>query len=235
MNEYGTVLENVDLKKYNSYGIGGKTRFLIKVYPDKIKELIQYLNKEHIKWYILGNGTNVILPDEDFNGVILKLDYFNKLEITNDILTVGAGLNLSYVLKKVFSQGYTNMVNLCGIPGTIGAAVIGNAGSFGSCIFDFLESVTILDEEQNIKTLKKTDIDYGYRYTEFKKQKNIILEVKLKLAQGDIQECTKIWQEHMAKRKATQPLGTKNAGSVFKNPKENSAGQLIEAGSPSKF
>ncbi len=228
MNEYGLVYENVDLKKYNSYGVGGHAKYLIKPNKDKLKALLEYLEKENIPYYILGSGTNVILPDEDFKGAIIKLDNFNDFKIENDELSAGSGLLLSKVINESFKEGYTNLVNLYGIPGCLGAAIIGNVGSFGSSIFDFVKSVKILDENKEIKVLKKEDIFYTYRSTEFKNRKVIILGATLKLIKGNMALCQKTWQENMAKRKKTQPLDTKNAGSVFKNPEGYAAGKLIE-------
>ena len=228
MNEYGEVLENVSLKEYNSYGVGGKARFVIKVFPDKIIDLLKYLKNNNIPWYVLGSGTNVLLPDNDFSGVIIKLDKLNKMTIKDNVVKAESGLLLSSVIQKLLKESFVNMVNLYGIPGTIGAAVIGNVGSFSSSIFDDLISVKFIDENNQIVELKKEQIKYSYRMSEFKERKVIILEASFHITKGSSKEAEAIWKANMQKRKLTQPLGTKNAGSVFKNPQGYSAGKLIE-------
>ena len=228
MREYGTVLENVDLKKYNTYGIGGTAKYLIM--PDSLKDLqnlLAFLQQEKRPWYILGSGSNVILPDTDFNGVIIKLDHLNNYSVHKDIITVGAGITLGEMVNKMLADGYTNYANLLGIPGLLGGAIIGNAGANGTNIFDNLLSVTIL-RDGNIVELKKDDINYDYRYTEFKNTQAIILEAKFQGIKGNVAMAKEMVKENLERRKNTQPLGTKNAGSVFKNPSNFAAGYLIE-------
>lgn len=229
MNNFGIVLENVDLKKYNTYGIGGKSRYLvIPKSVDKLKELLQYLKDINMPWYVLGSGSNVILPDDDFSGVIIKLDQLNNYNVKNDIITVESGILLGNLVTKMLEDGYINYSPLMGIPGTLGGAIIGNAGAYGKTIFDDLISVTVIDEYGNCKTLKKDNINYQYRYTEFKNAKNIIVNAEIKGIKGNIIKAKEQIKENMQKRLATQPLEFKNAGSVFQNPINQSAGHIIE-------
>ena len=228
MREYGTVFENVDLKKYNTYGIGGRAKYL--VMPDSLRQLqdlLAFLQQEKMSWYILGGGSNVILSDTDFNGVIIKLDHLNNYSVNKDIITVGAGITLGEMVNKMLADGYTNYANLLGIPGLLGGAIIGNAGANGTNIFDNLLSVTIL-RDGNIVELKKDDINYDYRYTEFKNTQAIILEAKFQGIKGNVAMAKEMVKENLQRRKNTQPVGTKNAGSVFKNPSNFAAGYLIE-------
>lgn len=229
MNNFGIVLENADLKKYNTYGIGGKSRYLVMPKSvDKLKELLQYLKDINMPWYVLGSGSNVILPDDDFSGVIIKLDQLNNYKAKNDIITVESGILLGNLVTKMLEDGYINYSPLLGIPGTLGGAIIGNAGAYGKTIFDDLISVTVIDEYGNCKTLKKDNINYQYRYTEFKNTKNIILKAEIKGIKGNIIKAKEQIKENMQKRLATQPLEFKNAGSVFQNPINQSAGYIIE-------
>ena len=122
-----------------------------------------------------------------------------------------------------------------GIPGTLGGAIRGNAGCFGHEIFDYLEDVTIIDEDNEIVVLKKQDIKYGYRYSEFKERNVIILKATLKLELGDVKKTKQEIKEHQEYRKNTQPIDAKNAGSVFKNPEGLSAGKLIDEASLKGF
>ena len=229
MKEYGEVKEFVDLKKYNTYGIGGISKYL--VMPEDIDELstlIKYLNKENIPWYVLGGGSNVILPDEDFDGVIIKLDKLNRVVIDNDIITAEAGISLGMFVNTLLDHGFVNYAHLMGIPGTLGGAIVGNAGAYNVSIFDYLISVSIIDADGNKKILNKEDIKYDYRYTEFKGKNSIVVAASFKGIYGDVAFAREQIQLNLEKRRNTQPLEYKNAGSVFKNPPEYSAGYLIE-------
>ena len=223
------VLESVDLKKYNTYGIGGIAKYLVSPSNvDDLEYLLKYLNEQNTFWYILGGGSNVILPDEDFNGVIIRLDKLDEFSIDGDIITAGAGISLGKFVKNMLDNGFTNYGALSGIPGLLGGAIIGNAGAYGVSVFDYLINVTIMDDLGNIRVLEKSDIKYDYRYTEFKGGKNIIVAATFQGIRGDVAEELEKISDNMAKRRSTQPLEYKNAGSVFKNLPRASAGYLIE-------
>ena len=229
MKEYGEVKEFVDLKKYNTYGIGGISKYLVMPEDiDDLSSLIKYLNKDGIPWYVLGGGSNVILPDEDFDGVIIKLDKLNRVVIDNDIITAESGVSLGMFVNTLLDHGFVNYAHLMGIPGTLGGAIVGNAGAYNVSIFDYLISVSIIDADGNKKILNKEDIKYDYRYTEFKGKNSIVVAASFKGIYGDVALVREQIQLNLEKRRNTQPLEYKNAGSVFKNPPEYSAGYLIE-------
>ncbi len=229
MKEYGEVKEFVDLKKYNTYGIGGISKYLVMPEDiDDLSSLIKYLNKEGIPWYVLGGGSNVILPDEDFDGAIIKLDKLNRVVIDNDIITAESGVSLGMFVNTLLDHGFVNYAHLMGIPGTLGGAIVGNAGAYNVSIFDYLISVSIIDADGNKKILNKEDIKYDYRYTEFKGKNSIVVAASFKGIYGDVALVREQIQLNLEKRRNTQPLEYKNAGSVFKNPPEYSAGYLIE-------
>ena len=229
MKEYGEVKEFVDLKKYNTYGIGGISKYLVMPEDiDDLSSLIKYLNKDGIPWYVLGGGSNVILPDEDFDGAIIKLDKLNRVVIDNDIITAESGVSLGMFVNTLLDHGFVNYAHLMGIPGTLGGAIVGNAGAYNVSIFDYLISVSIIDADGNKKILNKEDIKYDYRYTEFKGKNSIVVAASFKGIYGDVALVREQIQLNLEKRRNTQPLEYKNAGSVFKNPPEYSAGYLIE-------
>ena len=229
MKEYGKVLENVDLKKYNTYGIGGIARFLVSPYSvTHLQGLLEYLNSNNIPWYILGGGSNVILPDDDFAGAIISLKKIDQYEVEKDVINVGAGICLGVMVKKMLDDGFTNYGSLMGIPGLLGGAIVGNAGAYGISIFDYLISVTVMDRNGNISILKKDDIKYDYRYTELKNNGVIVIAASFLGIKGSVAEELEKIEDNMQKRKSTQPLEYKNAGSVFRNPPNFSAGYLIE-------
>ena len=229
MNEFGSVLENVDLKKYNTYGIGGIAKYM--VFPsneEKLVKLLDYIKNEKMSWYILGGGSNVLLPDEDYNGVIINLKELNNYEFDKDIINAESGISLGKLVNVMLDAGYTNLSSLMGIPGLLGGAIIGNAGAYGTSIFDYIISVKFIDEDGNIKELNKEEIKYDYRWTEFKEKKVIVLSAKIKCINGPVAEAKEKIKENLEKRRKSQPLEYKNAGSVFRNPPSHAAGYLIE-------
>lgn len=229
LNKFGEVIENADLTNYNSYGIHAKTKYLIK--PDNIdnlNELIKYLNSEKINYYILGGGTNIILPDNTFDGVIITLEKLNKLNIINNIVEAEAGIFLSKLVIESINNSLKGLEYLALIPGSLGGALYGNAGVKEYSIYDHLKNITVLRNNEII-TIEKKDIDYSYRNTMFKKSKDIIIKATFKLDNGNIDELKDIVKENRIKRLNTQPLEYKNAGSVFKNPEGDFAGRLIES------
>lgn len=229
LKKYGDLLENVDLKKYNTYGIGGYSKYLLKPYDIKsLKETLDYLKNHDMPYYLLGKGSNIILPDEDFEGVIIRLDNLNRITFKENMVEVEAGCSLASLVSEALTLSYVNLSFAQNIPGTVGAAILGNAGCYHHEIFDYIKDITILDKDGNIKTLPKEKITYGYRTTNLGKEKNIVLKATFILEKGDVEEAKKEVQLNFQKRQATQPLNTKNAGSVFKNPPDVAAGKLIE-------
>ena len=223
------ILSNVDLKKYNTYGIGGTAKHLVSPSNiDELKNILKKINEENLKMFILGGGSNIILPDEDFDGIVIRLDNLDEFLVDEDIITVGSGIYLSKFVKNMLDNGFTNYGALSGIPGLLGGAIVGNAGAYGTTIFDYLIDVTVMDELGNIKVLKKSDIKYGYRFTELKGGKRIVIGATFQGIKGNVKEELEKIKENMNKRKNTQPLEYKNAGSVFKNPVSGSAGYFIE-------
>lgn len=229
MKNYGELLENESLKKYNTYKIGGKAKYLIKPYNiSSLKKFLQYLNNKKIKYLLLGKGSNVILPDENYNGVVILLDKLNKIEIKDNLVSVEAGTILNDLINKCINNNLGGLENLYGIPGTVGGAIVGNAGCNKSEISDNLIEITYL-KNGNIITKNKKDCLFEYRKSEFKNKDDIIiLSAKFLLEYKDKEDMKQTIKNNIIKRKENQPLEYPNAGSVFKNPINNSAGKLID-------
>ena len=220
-------VENANLKQYNTYRINTMARFMYEPENvEELKDLLKNLKDKNIKYYILGGGSNVILPDENFDGAIIKLA-LKDLETKDDIAFVGAGYNLNSFIKKTIDEGYTNLASLYGIPGTVGGAIRGNAGANGSEIFDDLLSVLVL-QDNDVKLINAYNIEHSYRYTSFKENNDIIFGGVFKLEKGNTKKAWEIINENLEKRKNSQPLEYPSAGSVFKNPDGLSAGKLID-------
>ena len=227
MNEFVEKM-NIDLKKYNTYKIGGIAKYLIK--PKSVfdlKIIFDDLKSKNIPYLLLGGGSNVILPDTDFNGAIIKLDNLDEVIFKDGFCYAGAGINLNKLIKTCIDNGYVNLAKLYGIPGSLGGAVRGNAGCNNDEIFNHIISVLVYDDGI-LKFINKDNINYGYRETSFKKNNMIILGVILKIELGDANKAFEYIKEIFKDRISKQPLEYPNAGSVFKNPEGTSAGKLID-------
>lgn len=228
LNKYGEVEENASLESYNTYGIKTSCKYLVKPKDEEqLYFLIDYLRKNNIKYYILGKGSNVILPDKPFDGVIISLEYFNKIKIEGPNVKAEAGVILGTLVKECVNHNLKGFEYLAGIPGTLGGALYGNAGVKDHTIYDNLMEIVIL-RDNAIDTIFKGDFEVSYRDTEFKKNNDIILRACFCLDKGKKEELENIIKENRLKRQNNQPLEYKNAGSVFKNPEGMFAGKLIE-------
>ena len=229
MKQYGELLENVSLKNYNTYKIGGNAKYMMKPYNvDSLIDLINYLNQENIKYFILGSGSNVILPDEDFDGCIIILSNMNEVLIDSNKVKAFCGVNMNKFINTLIESNLGGLENLYGIPGTLGGAIHGNAGSHGSSISDYLCDVTYL-EDNEVKVINKENCKFSTRNSTFKYDKNkILLSANFTLFKKDKEEMNEIIKNNQQKRLKSQPLEYPNAGSVFKNPEGYFAGKLIE-------
>jgi len=226
----GKVLDDIVIKDYTTYKVGGKPICLIIPEDENgLIKLLKYLRENNIKYKILGNGSNVIFNDSGYNGVIIKLDNFNNLKIIGNRITVGAGYMLNKLALRVSRLGLTGMEFAAGIPGTVGGAIYMNAGAYKSDMGYIVTNVKVLTPDYKIKTLSNKDLDFHYRSSFLQKNKDYIcLEVTINLVKGNSDEIMELINERKMRRIETQPLEYPSAGSVFRNPEGNFAGKLIE-------
>ena len=226
----GKVIEDYILKEHTTYKVGGKA--ICAVIPEDEKKLItllSYLRENKIKYKVLGNGSNVIFNDSGYNGVIVKLDNFNYLNIINNKIIVGAGYPLNKLALRVSRLGFTGMEFATGIPGTIGGAVYMNAGAYKSDMGYILTSIKVLTPDYKIKVMKNEELDFHYRSSFLQKNKDYVcLEATITLIKGNSVEIMDLINERKKRRIETQPLEYPSAGSVFRNPEGDFAGRLIE-------
>ena len=228
MDKYGEVTFNANLKNYNTYGIDTTADYLIKVSSiDNLVELIKYLKENDMPYYILGGGSNVLLPDNNFSGVIINLDKLNNVSINENKVIAECGIRLSALCKMTLEASLGGLEYLSLIPGTLGGALYGNAGSFDHFIYENISYVEVLRKGKIFK-IKKKDIDYDYRYSMFKSNDDIILRACFELKYDDKETLNKIFEEVRLKKVSSQPLEYRSAGSVFKNGDVYSAGKLID-------
>ncbi|MCX7994601.1 MAG: UDP-N-acetylmuramate dehydrogenase [candidate division WOR-3 bacterium] len=222
------VFKNEPLSAYTSLRIGGRARYLIKVYDEQaLWEAMEIIKRRHLNYLVLGKGTNILFPDRGFDGVVIKLHgTFQRIEQKYNIFSCGGGVLIKDFVKQAQNSGYGGVEFLVGIPGTIGGAVKGNAGAFGKAISDVLTSVTIIGPDLRIRKIKRNEINFDYRKSDISDEEIIInAEFKLKKIKKQIIE-NKI-NEYLKIRREKQPRGF-SAGSFFKNPRPLSAGRLID-------
>lgn len=230
LNSICKILKDVDLTNFNTYKIKSSSAYLaLPETKEEIINLVKYLKNNNIKYFLLGNGSNVILPDEKFDGVVICLKNYNKFKIEGKKVIANAGVMMPKLSNEVLNNSLKGLEWASGIPGTIGASVLGNAGAYLHEIMEYVDKITILDENLNIKKLNKDDITYDYRSTSLKNKNIIILDVELSLEEGNIIESKNLIKDRLERRLSSQPLDVPSAGSVFRNPsKELPAGKIIE-------
>lgn len=233
LRELADVEEHATLKHLNTYRIGGTAKYLIS--PNSISDLVnvlKLLKEENIKYFVLGNGSNVVLNSREYDGAVIRLNKLNGIEIHPELQMAyaEAGAMLPKLVTESTNKSLTGLEFAAGIPGTIGGSIYGNAGAYNACILDYVTSVTVLDENLEIKTIQHENIEYSYRTSMFKESKKyIILGAKFFLKEGEKQSSLDIIEDRRNRRIASQPLEYPSAGSVFRNPEGDFAGRLIES------
>ena len=230
LNNDTKILADESLKKHTTFGVGGKARiFIIPKTSDDIIKIIQFAKKNNIKISFIGSGSNIVASDKGYNGIIISLKKsFNKIKFINNEIHVEAGAMLNSMVKKAINKGYKGFESLVGVPGTVGGAIIMNAGAHGSEISELFISARTIDINGSLKIYDRNDISFSYRDSSFSKNE-ILLDAKFKLIKGSIDVINKKKKDVSIKRKTSQPLSYKSAGSIFKNPTNKiAAGYLID-------
>ena len=225
----GDIKENVSLKTLTTLKVGGISKYVF--YPKNVtslKKALTLFKENNINYKIFGNGSNIIPSDKIYDGVIIKLSSLNNLKINDEVIEVEAGYSLMKLAKEVIKLGLSGLEWANGIPGTIGGAVYMNAGAYKQDMRFVLEKITALDENMNIVTLNKDELDFSYRHSRLMEENLICLSATLKLEKKDISLIEEVVNKRKEKRMETQPLEYPSAGSVFRNPFNDFAGRLVE-------
>ena len=194
---------------------------------DELSKALEIINKNNYKFLVLGNASNVILP-QYYSGVVIKLDNLNKYEVKDDILYAEAGVMINKLASELINMGYAGLDFAVGIPGTIGGSVYSNAGCYGSSIDKVLISATIFDGNKVIE-LTNEELEFGYRDSLLKRRKDyIVLSCKFRLTKDDVYKLKSEAKERTVKRMTSQDLTHPSNGSMFRNPEEAPAGKLID-------
>ncbi|HAL02762.1 MAG TPA: UDP-N-acetylenolpyruvoylglucosamine reductase [Lachnospiraceae bacterium] len=227
------VFENEPMSMHTTFRIGGPARYfaIVNSEEDLIKT-IKLVREENQEYFVLGNGSNILVSDKGFDGVVLQLSgEFDTIHLSGNNIIAGSGLLLSQVAKTALDNSLAGLEFASGIPGTIGGAIVMNAGAYGSEMKDVVKAVRILwlePDEPTIETLTLDDLKLSYRHSILKERKGIVLDVKLTLKPGSKEEIKSIMDDLAAKRREKQPLEYPSAGSTFKRPEGYFAAKLIE-------
>lgn len=230
MPEEGRVLQQEPMKNHTTFKVGGPAKYFVRPKSsEELAEVIALCRERGCAWYILGNGSNLLVGDKGIDGVVISMEEgFSSIRIEGNCVVCGAGALLSRIARTVWEGALTGFEFAAGIPGTLGGAVVMNAGAYGSEIKDVLAWVRVLDAEGKVEVLPASALGLAYRSSIFQENGMVVLEAGLLLEKGNREESRKRMEELAAARREKQPLEYPSAGSMFKRPQGYFAGKLIQ-------
>ncbi len=229
----GDVAFNASMKEHTSLGIGGPADVVVSPEdPVSLKNIVMLLGRQNMPFFPLGGGTNILVRDAGIEGVVIKFKAFNRIEIIDETddyaeLFVEAGVPLQKLVNFCREKGYAGMEGLIGIPGMVGGAICGNAGSYGCEIRDLLISVVVLRSGGTLERFSPEDLGFGYRTSGIFAD-DMVLSANLKFRKDDPAAVAARTEGFFIQKKTAQPISERSAGCVFKNPEGMSAGKMID-------
>lgn len=227
----GDIKENEPLYKHTTYKVGGPCRLLINVYDlPSLQKLLAFIRQEEVPCFVIGNGSNLLFSDKEFEGVIISLnEHFTSVEVNGCEIKAEAGALLINVANLACKVGLSGLEFAGGIPASIGGAIFMNAGAYLSEMAALVEEVTILDDELKVRTLSKEQMQFSYRHSILQEHPTwVVLGCKLLLQPKNPKEIRDLMDHRKEKRMSTQPWNMPSAGSVFRNPDKKAAWQCID-------
>lgn len=224
------VFVDEPMKKHTSFKVGGPADILVTPNTlESLNKIVQICRRQLVPFFIMGNGTNLIVRDKGIRGVVIKIfDSFNKWEVKGDVITAEAGILLSKLANVALEHGLMGLEFASGIPGTLGGAVAMNAGAYDGEMKDVVVRTQYIDENGIIKTVEGARHQFGYRDSFIQREGGIVLNTQLKLKKGSKDEIRAKMNELNRRRKEKQPLEMPSAGSVFRRPEGHYTGKLVE-------
>lgn len=225
----GQCFRQENMSAHTTFKVGGPAEYFVSPGCTQIAEIIALCKKHDISWYVIGNGSNLLVSDEGISGLVMEIGReCSQVTVEGNVIKAQAGALLSVVANNAAEHGLAGMEFAAGIPGTVGGAVVMNAGAYGGEMKQIVTKATVLTEEGIEKELLPEELDFGYRHSSILDSHAIVLDVELELQHGDV----KTIREEMAKlrrqRSDKQPLEYPSAGSTFKRPEGYFAGKLIQ-------
>ncbi len=225
-----SIYKNEPMKKHTTFRVGGPADyFIVPKSLEEVRQVIALCKEMSLPYYILGNGSNLLVSDNGYRGVVIQIyKELGEIEVQGECIRAQAGALLSKVGSVALAEALTGFEFAAGIPGCVGGAVVMNAGAYGGEMKDILESVTVLTPEGEVLTLTNEELELGYRTSIIAKKGYIVLEAIFKLRKGNQQDIKACMDDLRMKRTTKQPLEYPSAGSTFKRPEGYFAGKLIE-------
>lgn len=220
---------NEPMKKHTTFRVGGDAEIFVSPSAKEVKKIIEVCNELEVPYHVVGNGSNLLVSDQGLNGVVISVrKNAEYIKLNGDVIIAGAGSSLAKVANFAAKEGLGGLEFAAGIPGTIGGAIVMNAGAFGGEIKDVLVSAIVCTKEGKILEIEAQDLELSYRHSCVLEKEYIVLEATFKLKEADKEEIFAAMDDYKRRRISSQPLNFPSAGSTFKRPKDNFAGKLIE-------
>lgn len=223
------VKQQEPMSRHTTFRIGGPADFYLCPHSTKeVQEIVEICKEENLPYFVLGNGSNLLVSDKGYRGVVIQLwKNFSDITVKDCCIQAKAGALLSKVATEALEAGLTGMEFASGIPGTIGGAAFMNAGAYGGEMKDIIKSVKVLDTQGEVRVLPKEELKMGYRTSIVKEKGYTVLSVELELSKGNREEIRNTMEDLKERRTSKQPLEMPSAGSTFKRPEGYFAGKLI--------
>ena len=224
------VKKDEPMKSHTTFRVGGPADYFVTPQTaEEVAKVIEACTQEKVPYYIVGNGSNLLVSDKGYEGVIIQIyKQMNQVKVEGAQIHVQAGALLSMIAKRALDAELTGFEFAAGIPGTLGGACVMNAGAYGGEMKDVLKSVTVLTDKGEVKTLAKEELELGYRTSVIAKKGYIVLEAVLELQKGEKEKIQAVMDDLKERRVTKQPLEYPSAGSTFKRPEGYFAGKLIQ-------
>ena len=230
LTERARVLKNEPMKKHVTFRVGGNADYFVTVKSaEETADIIGLCREEKIPYFIMGNGSNLLVGDRGIRGVVIQIaKEMNEVRVEGNTIVAQAGALLSRIANAALQESLTGLEFASGIPGTLGGAVVMNAGAYGGEMKDILETVRVLTPRGEILELKNEELELGYRTSIVAKKDYIVLDAKIELEKGDREKIQEYMEDLKGRRISKQPLEYPSAGSTFKRPEGYFAGKLID-------
>lgn len=224
----GFIFEKEPMKQHTTFRVGGPADVLVTPSAEELPEIVALCQKFGVPYYIVGNGSNLLVGDKGIRGVVIEMtSRMGDIVCEGETVIAGAGASLGRVAAKAAEEGLTGMEFAAGIPGTVGGAVVMNAGAYGGEMKDIITSVLVMDEFGEKKELSARELDFSYRHSCIPEKRYIVLRITMRLRKGCTDEIRAKMSELREMRISKQPLEYPSAGSTFKRPEGYFAGKLI--------
>ena len=223
------VKKDEPMKIHTTFRVGGSASYFVTPKTEEeVAKVIEVCTQENVPYYIVGNGSNLLVSDQGYEGVIIQIyKQMNQVEITENEIHAQAGALLSMIANRAMEAELTGFEFAAGIPGTLGGAVVMNAGAYGGEMKDVLKEVTVMTGDGEIRVIPASELEMGYRTSIIKKAGYLVLGATISLKEGNLEEIKALTRELSEKRTSKQPLEFPSAGSTFKRPEGYFAGKLI--------